>query len=64
MDGISIIGFASDEGVIRNKGRPGAKEGPNAIRKAASGLCLPDGYSRTVFDLGNIECNDKDLEKA
>ena len=65
LEGISIIGFASDEGVIRNKGRPGAKEGPDTIRKAAAGLCLPDKLkTRSVQDLGNIECNDKNLERS
>ena len=31
---VAILGFASDEGVKRNQGRPGAKDGPDVIRKA------------------------------
>lgn len=30
---IGVIGFASDEGVRRNSGRPGAREGPLFFRK-------------------------------
>ena len=31
--GVAIIGFASDEGVVRNLGRVGAAEGPHALRQ-------------------------------
>ena len=33
-NGIGLVGFASDLGVIANKGRAGANKGPNAIRNA------------------------------
>ena len=35
---VVILGFASDEGVCRNHGRPGAVAGPAALRRAASTL--------------------------
>jgi len=35
LDGaIGLIGFASDDGVRRNQGRPGAAQGPDAMRHA------------------------------
>ena len=34
QDGVALIGFAVDEGVRRNGGRPGAAEGPRALRGA------------------------------
>src|SRR5262245_15964635 len=36
--GVVLIGFACDEGVRRNGGRVGAKDGPRAIRKALAKL--------------------------
>lgn len=57
-----FIGFASDEGVRRNQGRPGAKEGPRALRQALANLaCSPD---TELFDIGDIVCDDGDLETA
>ena len=32
--GVVVLGFASDEGVRRNKGRVGAADGPDALRAA------------------------------
>lgn len=57
-----IIGFRSDEGVIRNEGRPGAKEGPNNIRQQLAKLACQRAQS--LLDLGNISCEDNNLEKA
>ncbi len=52
---IALIGFCCDEGVRRNKGRPGAKEGANAIRKALANLPVHFSENETqVFDAGNI----------
>lgn len=54
-----FIGFSSEEGVRRNKGRLGAKEGPFSVRgKMAS---LP--YVDTVYDYGSI-IGDEDLEAS
>lgn len=51
-EGTVLIGFASDEGVKRNQGRVGAKQGPIAIRKAAANLAW---YSeRPLYDAGDI----------
>ncbi len=61
-ESICLIGFACDEGVLRNKGRPGAKEGPNAIRQHFGKLACHKPVA--LADLGNICCPDNDLETA
>jgi formiminoglutamase len=56
-----LVGFPVDEGVRRNGGRPGAAEGPNAIRRELFRL-TPDAEQfdqftdliRHTVDLGNI----------
>ena len=35
---IALVGFASDAGVARNKGRVGAKQAPNLIRQALANM--------------------------
>ncbi|WP_417594142.1 formimidoylglutamase [Oceanospirillum sp.] len=61
-DGIAILGFACDEGVRRNKGRQGAKEGPAAIRRALSNAAwhLPVN----AWDAGDVSCDDASMEVA
>lgn len=61
-DGIAIIGFCSDEGVQRNKGRVGAVEAPDLIRQALANL--PWSANQPVFDAGNVQCQDGNLEAA
>jgi formiminoglutamase len=60
--GIALIGFACDEGVRRNQARVGAKDGPRAIRAALANLAWHEFHP--VFDAGDVECNDTDLEGA
>jgi formiminoglutamase len=57
-----LLGFACDEGVKRNKGRPGAVDGPEAIRKSLANLSFRG--DPPVYDAGNIDCVDGDLEAA
>ena len=47
-----ILGFASDEGVRRNKGRTGAAQAPAAIRAALGPMAFH--LDRTVSDAGDI----------
>ncbi|HEX9079495.1 MAG TPA: formimidoylglutamase [Desulfuromonadaceae bacterium] len=58
--GIALLGICCDAGVARNQGRPGARNGPDAIRAALSGqawhLALP------CYDVGNLVCAGNDLE--
>ncbi|AMV24529.1 Formimidoylglutamase [Gemmata sp. SH-PL17] len=60
--GLALIGFACDEGVRRNGGRVGAKDGPRAIRKVLANFAwhrqLP------VYDAGDVRCDDGDMEGA
>lgn len=58
-----LHGFAVDEGVRRNRGRQGAKDAPNVIRKNMSNfpIILPDF---SMLDFGNVTCEDGNLENA
>lgn len=58
--GFSMMGYACDEGVRRNKGNVGAVEGPMAFRKAFSNLAVHE--SQMLYDLGNVTCRDGNLE--
>ncbi|OAT48051.1 formimidoylglutamase [Providencia heimbachae] len=58
----ALIGFTSDEGVRRNKGRLGAKAGPNEIRRQLAGLPLHQPLA--IRDAGNVSCDDGNLEAA
>lgn len=58
-----LHGFAVDEGVKRNKGREGAKDAPDAIRKNMVNFPVihPDF---TLIDFGNVICHGNNLEDA
>lgn len=57
-----MLGFCSEEGVERNKGRIGAKQAPDSIRKNIANL--PVHFSNySIADFGNILV-DEDLEEA
>ncbi|MBI0678396.1 formimidoylglutamase [Citrobacter koseri] len=60
---IALLGFACDEGVKRNQGRPGAAGAPDALRRALANLASHHGHDRLV-DLGNIIAQAPDLEGA
>ena len=57
-----LLGFASDEGVRRNKGRTGAAAAPAAIRKALGPLAWH--LDRKVADAGDVEVSGDALEDA
>jgi formiminoglutamase len=53
-----ILGYAGDEGVRRNGGRIGARNGPDSIRKSASNLSIPHlGF--VINDLGDLVGTDR-----
>lgn len=56
----ALLGFASDEGVRRNKGRQGAAAGPAAIRSALGPLAFH--LDRGVSDAGDVTVVDGALE--
>ncbi len=60
---VVLLGFPSDEGVRRNLGRPGAAEGPDAIRHWLYRMTpdpRQDGQMRALlartYDVGNMRC--------
>lgn len=55
-----LLGFASDEGVRRNKGRTGAAAAPAALRKALGPLAFH--LDRAVADAGDVAVSGGDLE--
>ncbi|MFC3909894.1 formimidoylglutamase [Legionella dresdenensis] len=59
---IAFLGFSCDEGVKRNSGRPGAQQGPDALK--AQLAKLPYHGRHQFIDGGNILCTDSDLESA
>ncbi|ELW9441939.1 formimidoylglutamase [Pluralibacter gergoviae] len=60
---IALLGFACDAGVLRNKGRPGAAAGPEALRRALANMASHDGHDR-LADAGNIVAAGDNLEAA
>ena len=58
-----LHGFAVDEGVRRNRGRVGAKDAPNIIRKNMANFPIVNP-NFVLHDLGNIDCQDENLEVA
>lgn len=62
--GFVIIGFCCDKGVEKNKGRIGASNGPQSIRKAlANRPCLFQQEVK-LYDAGNIVTNNISLEES
>lgn len=54
---IALLGLPDDTGIALNGGRPGAREGPSAFRRALArfGVAQPQGWRwPVVFDAGNI----------
>ncbi|MGD9596964.1 MAG: formimidoylglutamase [Steroidobacteraceae bacterium] len=62
--GVALVGFASDEGVRRNQGRLGAREGPHALRRALAPLAYHGTRDTPLYDAGDIACDGEDLEGA
>ena len=62
--GVALLGMASDAGVARNRGRPGAAEGPAALRRMLANLAWHGGADARLYDAGDVACRDDDLEAA
>ncbi len=60
---IALLGFACDEGVRRNKGRTGAADGPETLRRALANMASHQGHDRCV-DMGTISVDGEQLEAA
>ncbi len=59
---VTLLGFASDEGVLRNGGRQGAAAGPAALRTALGSLAVHHGHA--LADAGTITTQGDDLDGA
>jgi len=60
---VALLGYVCDEGVRRNRGRIGAHEGPKAIRERLAKQPIHFERKRVV-DMGDIICNDDDMESC
>jgi formiminoglutamase len=58
-----LHGFAVDEGVKRNKGRAGAKDAPDILRKNLSNFPVVNPEF-ILKDFGNISCENGNLEES
>ncbi len=59
---VVLLGFACDAGVVRNGGRPGAAQGPQALRRSLANLAWH--VPQAVRDAGDVACEDDALEAA
>lgn len=61
---VILLGFSSDEGVLRNQGRVGSKAGPEKLREKLAKLPIHFADKPfTLVDAGNIVC-EGDLEAS
>jgi len=60
--GVTLIGFACDEGVRRTLGRIGARRGPHALRKMLANLAVH--LERPLYEAGDEDCAHGNLERA
>lgn len=61
---IALIGYATDEGIVRNFGREGAASGPIAFRDALGKLAIHIKMPFSLFDVGDVISKDGDVEGA
>lgn len=60
---IALLGYSCDEGVRRNFGRVGAKQGPLAIREKLAKLAFHRN-DKKIIDFGDIVCIQEDMESC
>ena len=63
-EALVIVSFACDEGVRRNFGITGAKDGPDAIKKSLASVPWHSLNNIKLVDVGTVCCDDGDLEQA
>lgn len=59
-----IIGFESEEGVRRNKGKVGAAKAPDALRSELANLPWAFPPHKQLVDIGSVTCIEENLEEA
>ena len=62
--GFAFIGFCSDKGVARNKGRTGTALAPDFVRGQMSGLPCTFSQEVKLYDAGDIICDEISLEEV
>lgn len=62
--GFAFIGFCSEQGVQRNKGRVGAALAPDLIRQQMANLPCTFKQSVEIWDAGDIVCQDISMENG
>ena len=62
--GFAFIGFCSEQGVKRNKGRTGTALAPDFIRGQMSNLPCCFSQEVKLFDAGNILCDEIPMEEG
>lgn len=62
--GFAIIGFCSEQGVRRNKGRVGTALAPDYIRRQMANLPCTFDESVKIYDAGNILCQEISMEEG
>ncbi len=61
----AFLGFECEEGVRRNQGRLGAKNGPDALRSCLAKLAVQFDHQQVMlYDAGQVICSGTDLEGA
>ena len=60
----ALLGYACDEGVKRNQGRVGAKEGSNAIRKVLGKMPNHLSIEQQLIDCGDVLCLSDNMEAS
>ena len=60
----ALLGYATDAGVSRNSGRPGAADGPRALREVFGRMPVGKEGAQTLWDAGNFVCPDGQLENT
>ncbi len=62
--GFAIIGFCSEQGVRRNKGRVGTALAPDYIRRQMANLPCTFEQCVKIYDAGNILCQEISMEEG
>lgn len=61
---VGLLGFACDAGVRRNRGRPGAAAGPEALRRQLANLAWHGDDGLSVVDFGTVHVQNGALEQG
>lgn len=60
---ICFLGYCCDEGIKRNLGRTGAKDGPKGIRNKFANLPVSFADKTLIYDAGDLFCPEGNMEE-